>query len=242
MHIENHYLGNVKITKTNKEVMLKKIKECIDLKMKTRLFYLNAHCFNVSQKDPIYLSHLNEAEFVLNDGIGIELGARIFGIKFVENLNGTDFTPEILKIAEVNGYTIFLLGGEDGIAKVASEKLQEKLPKLKIVGYSNGFFENTDVIIHKINDVRPDILIVGLGVPYQEVWISENSNKLNVTLLTGVGAFLDFTSNKVSRAPYYIRKLKLEWLYRLMLEPKRMWKRYLVGNCKFFYYILKLRF
>lgn len=240
--MEHHFLGNVKVTKTDKEAMLRKIKECIELGIKTRLFYLNAHCFNQSQKDQIYLSYLNEAEYVLNDGIGIELGARIFGVRFLENLNGTDFTPEVLRMAETNGYSIFLLGGEDEIAKIASENLLRKYPSLNIVGYNDGFFKNTNDIIKKINEVSPDILIVALGVPYQEKWISENFKYLNVKMLTGVGAYLDFVANKVSRAPYIFRKMKIEWIYRLLLEPKRMWKRYLIGNFVFFYHIFKLRF
>ena len=106
----------------------------------------------------------------------------------------------------------------------------------------NGYFDNDEEIVNDINNSKAELLIVGMGVPLQEKWLYLNSQKLsNVKLSVAGGAIFDFMSNKVRRAPKIIRKLKMEWIFRLLLEPKRLWRRYLIGNFKFVYYIVKGR-
>lgn len=237
--MEKFKLGNVKVNKTTKNEVLDLLNLNLLNQKKTTLFYLNAHCYNIAQKDSEYRNILNRADVVLNDGIGVEIGARIYKNKFYENLNGTDFTPEIFKLAERKGYKVFLLGGIPGVAEMATSKLKNSHRDLDIVGYSDGYFKDNKEIVNRINNSKADIVIVALGVPLQEKWINENKDKLNVTLLTGVGAFLDFISARVKRAPKWIRQLKLEWFYRLIQEPGRMWKRYILGNGMFFFYLFK---
>lgn len=203
----------------------------------TIVYFLNAHCFNISTKDKQYKDSLENATFILNDGIGIKIGAKFKGVSLKDNLNGTDLIPDILESLPANS-KIFLLGGKEGVAKEASFNLAQK--KIEVVGYLNGYFSSNDLVIKKINETKANVLIVGMGVPYQEIWIKDNIQNLrNIKLAMAGGAILDFISNNVPRAPFWLRQLKMEWVFRLIKEPKRMWKRYLLGNPLYFYKLLK---
>jgi N-acetylglucosaminyldiphosphoundecaprenol N-acetyl-beta-D-mannosaminyltransferase len=214
-------MGHIHINRTSTSEMLSTLKSRIEADRKSRLFFINAHCFNIAQKKKIYANRINEAEFVLNDGIGMKLGAKALGINFVENLNGTDFIPKLLEQAADRGYRVFLLGG---MAKVA-----------------DGYFDDSTAKIAEINATHPDILIVGMGAPLQECWISDYWDEFNAKLVAGVGAYLDFESGRVPRAPHWMQALRSEWIFRLLIEPRRMWRRYMLGNFKFGYHILMSR-
>ena len=213
----------------------------IDSGRSIELFFLNAHCFNLAQKDREYFDILNSCDYLLNDGIGIKIASKIEKLVLKKNLNGTDFIPEIAEMAAKKGCKIFLLGAKDGIAEEAAVKLKEKFEGLQIAGVHSGYGLD-DSVLELINNSKADILIAGMGVPMQEKWIRENKRKLAcVKLFVGGGAILDFLSQKIRRAPLFMRKFGLEWVFRLCLEPGRLWRRYLVGNFLFFYYILVLK-
>ena len=213
----------------------------IDSGRSIELFFLNAHCFNLAQKDREYFDILNSCDYLLNDGIGIKIASKIEKLVLKKNLNGTDFIPEIAEMASMKGYKIFLLGAKDGIAEEAAVKLKEKFEGLQIAGVHSGYGLDESVL-EMINNSKADILIAGMGVPMQEKWIRENKSKLgSVKLFVGGGAILDFLSQRIRRAPLLMRKIGLEWVFRLCLEPGRLWRRYLVGNFLFFYYILVLK-
>ncbi|MGO1057749.1 WecB/TagA/CpsF family glycosyltransferase [Planococcus sp. FY231025] len=233
-------LGNVKISAVDKPLLLDELVDRLERNMKARVYFINAHCFNIAQQDPTYRQLVNEAEYVLNDGIGIELGAKLFGIQLKENLNGTDFTPEVMAAAGRMGKSVYLLGGKPGVAEKAGANIRRHNPGLRIAGSSDGYFDDSAAIVAEINKARPDLLLVGLGVPLQEKWIAEHFASLDATLFMAVGAFLDFTSGSIKRAPPIFRNLRAEWLFRLLIEPKRMWKRYLVGNFVFFFHVFRL--
>ena len=231
---------NIDLFDDEKEVLALLSKD-IDSGRSIELFFLNAHCFNLAQKDREYFDILNSCDYLLNDGIGIKIASKIEKLVLKKNLNGTDFIPEIAEMASMKGYKIFLLGAKDGIAEEAAVKLKEKFEGLQIAGVHSGYGLDESVL-EMINNSKPDILIAGMGVPMQEKWIRENKSKLgSVKLFVGGGAILDFLSQRIRRAPLLMRKIGLEWLFRLCLEPGRLWRRYLVGNFLFFYYILVLK-
>lgn len=231
---------NIDLFDDEKEVLALLSKD-IDSGRSIELFFLNAHCFNLAQKDREYFDILNSCDYLLNDGIGIKIASKIEKLVLKKNLNGTDFIPEIAEMAAKKGYKIFLLGAKDGIAEEAAVKLKEKFEGLQIAGVHSGYGLDESVL-EMINNSKPDILIAGMGVPMQEKWIRENKSKLgSVKLFVGGGAILDFLSQRIRRAPLLMRKIGLEWLFRLCLEPGRLWRRYLVGNFLFFYYILVLK-
>lgn len=225
----------------DEEEVLALLSKDIDSGRSIELFFLNAHCFNLAQKDREYFDILNSCDYLLNDGIGIKIASKIEKLVLKKNLNGTDFIPEIAEMAAKKGYKIFLLGAKDGIAEEAAVKLKEKFEGLQIAGVHSGYGLDESVL-EMINNSKADILIAGMGVPMQEKWIRENKSKLgSVKLFVGGGAILDFLSQRIRRAPLFMRKIGLEWVFRLCLEPGRLWRRYLVGNFLFFYYILVLK-
>lgn len=244
--MDKKWLGNVKVNILSSKEAITYIKEKLAKKMASDIFFLNDHGYNIAQKDSAYLDILNNADLLLNDGIGIEMGAKFFGFSFKENLNGTDLIPALfqsLNEEKGNQYRVFLLGAKPGVAQKAQERLQEKYNNILFVGCQDGYFpkETTENIIEEINKSKADILLVGFGMPLQEQWIKEHRSKLESTITIAVGAFIDFSSGEVTRAPKIFRDLRLEWLYRMGKEPRRLWKRNFVGHFAFFYSIYKQR-
>ena len=154
------------------------------------------------------------------------------GVNPLHNFVGTDFIPDFCRCAAKKGYRIFLLGAEPGVSEKAARRLESIAPGIEICGQHHGFFtiEETDSIIEIINKARPDMLLVAMGNPRQELWITENIDKLKVTVCIGVGALFDYLSGRVKRAPGWMLKAGMEWIFRFVIEPKRLWKRYIIGN------------
>ena len=154
-----------------------------------------------------------------------------------ERVTGFDLSIKLLEIANEKGYRLFLLGGKEGVAKRAGEKVIEEYPNVKLVGFYHGYFKGSHIghkdheeelnLIHRINKSRPDIIFVGLGFPKQEIWIDENKNRLQGKIIIGNGGTMDILSGDSKRAPKVFQSLGLEWLYRLMKEPSRI-KRQIV--------------
>jgi len=166
---------------------------------------------------------INGAEPVLADGIGIILGARILGTPLQGGrIPGIDFAAALFRKMAETGGSVFLFGAKPGVADEAGAKLTADYPGLVIAGAADGYsFEDTS-IIEKINTAAPDLLLVCLGAPKQELWMADNADRLNVPLCVGLGGSLDVFAGKVRRAPVLFQKLGLEWLYRLIREPRRL--------------------
>lgn len=199
------------------------------------VFFLNAHCANLRARDRGYAAALARADAVLPDGIGVELAARMTGDRLTENLNGTDFTPELLRAAARQGLSVFLFGARPGTAEAAAERLMADIPGLRIAGTRDGYAGSADPerAVQEINASGADILLVAMGVPMQELWIDRHRPDLAPRLVLGVGALFDFLAGNVRRAPAPVRKARLEWAWRLALEPRRLASRYLLGNGTF---------
>lgn len=233
---------DLKIDILNTNEAIKRCEEYFDGDKYNGIYFLNAHCCNIARKNKEYKNAINSNTLVLNDGIGVKLALKVFGIKEKENMNGTDFIPEIINLAIDLNKKIYLLGGQKGVVDKVERKLIEKNPRVNIVGKHDGYFNDDESqnIINEINEKKVDLLIVGMGVPLQEIWLNKNMHKFeSVKIGVAGGAILDFLSGNVKRAPMIMRQLKLEWLYRLYLEPNRLWKRYLIGNFEFIYNVFK---
>lgn len=199
-----------------------------------RVSFLNAHCANVAAHDDRYAAALERSEMVLADGVGVAMAANMAGTRIRENLNGTDFVPKLLTFAAQRGQTVYLLGGEPGTAERAAAALCRQIPGLRIAGTRDGFSGSEDqAAIMDINASGADILLVAMGVPLQELWIDRNFNFLKARICMSVGGLFDFLAGNVSRAPKWVRRAKSEWGWRLLMEPRRMAKRYLIGNIAF---------
>lgn len=206
---------------------------------KKTLFYVDAHHFNIANKDLAFKKILQEATFVHASGIGPVLASRMLGQSLPERTPTPDFIEEIFSIAEKKKWSFYLLGGEEDVIEKTVKNLQKSFPGMKIVGYHHGFFTNNNKIAEDINRVKPDIILVGMGPPKQEVWIAENKERINARIFWGVGALFDVLSGKRKRGPKWVRRLGFEWVFRLIQEPRRLWKRYIFGNTEFVFIVLQ---
>ncbi|MBN1830540.1 MAG: WecB/TagA/CpsF family glycosyltransferase [Deltaproteobacteria bacterium] len=216
-----------------------------DSNEKHSIFFLNAHCFNVAQKDDQYLALLKNAGIVLNDGIGVHMASKFLGISLKENMNGSDFIPKLIKHACSLGKKVFLLGSEVGVAERAKNNLERKLGDHCISGVNHGYIlDETEnrAVLDGINKSEAELLVVCMGVPLQEKWIERNLDLLeNIKIAVAGGAIIDFLAGKVKRAPTLVQKLGIEWLYRFGQEPNRLFRRYFIGNIVFFFHVFRLR-
>jgi N-acetylglucosaminyldiphosphoundecaprenol N-acetyl-beta-D-mannosaminyltransferase len=205
--------------------------------------YVNAHTLNLASRDAGYRAVLDKSDLILNDGAGVGLAARMQGKSFPENLNGSDFNPRIVELAAAKGWALYLLGAGAGVAERAGEELARRYPGLKVVGSHEGYFSSDEgpKIAQAIKDSGANIVMVAMGNPLQELWLSRHLEETGARIGIGVGAFFDFTVGVVPRAPAWMNKLGIEWIYRLLQEPGRMWRRYIVGNPAFLWRVIRSR-
>ncbi len=182
----------------------------------------NPEIVMMARTDSALAQAIDHAEMVLPDGIGVIYGAKILGTPLQEKLPGIDFAQNLMiQLAQRNG-SVFLFGAKPGVAELAGEKLAQKYEGLVIAGACDGYFQDDAPIIEQINSVHPDLLLVCLGAPKQELWMEQHSGELNVGLMAGLGGSLDVFAGVTQRAPEIWQKLGLEWMYRLLKEPKRI--------------------
>ncbi len=198
---------------------------------------VNAHCLNLAHRDPSLRQFLNEADTVFCDGAGVMLAARILGGRIPVRITYADWLPVLSDFAETEAFSMYFLGGKPGTAEKAAANLRESRPTLKISGFRHGCFEKSgsenEAVIREINAASPDILIVGMGMPTQERWLMENRGELNARAVLTGGAAFDYASGELRRGPSFLTGNGLEWLARLAIEPRRLWRRYLLGNPMF---------
>lgn len=177
-----------------------------------------------SQKNEKLASAVKSADMVLPDGVGVIYASHILGTPIKNRIPGIDFASALMARISENGRKVFLLGAKPGVAELAGERLAERYPGLVICGVNDGYFEeeDTEFIIEKINSASPDLVLVCLGSPKQEIWMKNNAELLDVGLLIGLGGALDVYAGVLERAPRKWRSMGLEWLYRLIREPKRI--------------------
>ena len=220
-------LASYPIRSTNGENLICELLSRIENGVATALFFANT---NLIVKCRFILSNAAlPSVIIVNDGIGLDIAAKLFKkTTFAENLNGTDFVPRLFQSAS-KPLKIFMIGGSERVVDKAAIYVQESL-KQEVVGTCNGYaeFRDNETLVHRLNMAAPDVVLVALGNPMQEKWILDHGLKTRGTVFIGVGALFDFWSGDKPRAPTLIRRLRLEWLYRLYLEPRRLMRRYTV--------------
>lgn len=202
--------------------------------------YLNAACSNLAATHPNYREILRSANLVYADGQAIVWASRWLGTPLPERVNAADFFISFCRRAAAEGLRLFFLGSYPGVAAKAAANVVAEVPELIICGADHGFFAGEgEEVIAAINNARPDILIVGMGVPRQECWVWRHRHELQVPTIWCVGALFEYFSGYRRRAPVWMRKAGLEWLFRLALEPTRLWRRYIIGNVVFLWRVGK---
>ena len=224
---------------TSKEI-LEYISINIKNKKKVTILSGNIHSFNLAYLNPWLKNYMKIVDLIRLDGEGIRLVCRMSGYKMPLRSTWADFGLELANYSSINNFSIFFLGGEKNIAKIASKKMKDKFSNLNISGYHHGYFnkniksEENNNIIKMINNSNSNILIVGFGMPIQEKWLLENRKKINVSIVMTGGAVFDYLSGSINRGPKLLINSGNEWLARLSVEPKRLWKRYFFGIPLFF--------
>ena len=205
-------------------------------KVRQRVAFVNAHSVNTAAVNPHYAEVVASADRIFGDGSGMALAARLCGQALSDNVNGTDLFPLLCQAASRAGVKIFLLGGRPGVVEAALTSIKAVGFGDVVAGVHHGYIHRNGEearVISKINCSGASILLVGMGVPIQDNWIHTNSEKLDPPVIMGVGGLFDFFAGDVSRAPTWVRIFGMEWCWRLAQEPRRMWRRYLLGNFTF---------
>ena len=235
----NTYIDNI-----TKDEAVEYIEECICNKKISQVITPNVDQIVRMETDKYFQEICNNAELLLVDGTPLMWIGKFYNKPFKEKICGSDLVPELCEVAAKKGYKVFLLGAAPGVAALAAQKLTEKYNGLNIAGtYSPPLgFEKDNEELEKINKMllesEADMLFVGMGVPKQDIFIYENMSKYKIPVSFSIGGTIDFIAGKQKRAPKWINKIGMEWFYRFLCNPKRLFKRYFVDDMK----ILKLCF
>lgn len=201
---------------------------------------INVSTIVSSQNSELLRTFINQSEIVNIDGMGAILGCKILKKIVPERITGADLFEDLLSMANENGYSVYFLGATEEVVTKVVSKSKSEFTDLIVAGYHNGYFgDNQQSIVDKINRVCPDLLFIGTKSPDKEMFINEWRTSLKVKVLMGVGGTFDVYTGKVSRAPQFIQRIGCEWLFRLLQEPKRMWRRYLYSNTAYLKLLLK---
>lgn len=196
--------------------------------------YLNAACSNIEAVDSEYRAILAKTDIVYADGQAVVWASGYLRQPLPERVNAGDFILEFCRQATARNLAIALVGGRPGVARRAADAWRTHVPDLKIAGTWDGFFDGKEQeVLEQIRRSGANILLVGMGVPLQEKWAWKNRESLDVDVIWCVGALFEYYGESRARAPVWMRRAGLEWLFRLALEPRRLWRRYLVGNVQF---------
>ncbi len=240
-------LLGTQLTLCNRQQLLQVIDRIVCTAHKGTVVSGNVYSFNLAYQHKWLRDFFNQADIVRLDGAGVRLGAKILGHTTPKRMTWADFAWQLAELAQQHAFTMFLLGARPGIADKAAARLQERFLNLQIVGTHHGYFDKTpgspenQAVIQAINAVKPNILILGFGMPLQERWLMENWEHIEANVTLTGGAVFDYVSGELHRAPRWMTDHGLEWLGRLIIEPRRLWRRYIVGNPLFLYRVLKQR-
>ena len=236
-------LFDIAIDNVMLEQAVETIVERLDGDTATQVSFVNADCVNIACRNRKYLEALQQSDLVFADGIGMKVAGDVLGQPVTDNVNGTDLFPLLAKALENTGKRIYLLGGQPGVAEGVASWLKANYPGVEVAGFHHGYF-TTDKEAEVVEEIRTsgaDLVLVAFGAPRQELWVRRNLAKLGAKVVIGVGGLLDFFSGRIARAPRWVRKLGMEWGYRLLQEPKRLWRRYLIGNVVFLARLAQVR-
>lgn len=245
---DNEKILGVTICSLTSNQLHQQLEQIILFGEKHLILHANVYALNIAHEVDWFRNFLNSAKIIFCDGAGVMLGARILGYHIPERITYADWAWQLAKFAEQRGFTFFFLGAKPGVAEKASIKLKERYPDLQVVGVHHGYFDKTpgnpenEAVIRQINAVKPNILIVGFGMPLQERWLMENWDRIEANVALTGGAVFDYISGELRRGPRWMTNHGLEWLARLIIEPRRLWKRYIIGNPLFLWRVLKQRF
>lgn len=235
-HIPLAHVHGLDIAAVSSDELCALVGHYIDNNQKRKFLYVNVHGINLCFRYPWLYEFLNQADVRFCDGGGLKMGAAMLGKNIPERITLADWVWQFAEYAEERAYSMFFLGSKPGVAEMAIESLKQIHPHISVAGFHHGYFdkaqsssENQEVV-RKINAAKPDMLWVGFGMPLQEKWLQDNWHDLDVKVAMTSGAMLEYIAGTTRRAPRWMNDNNLEWLGRLVIEPRRLWQRYVIGN------------
>jgi N-acetylglucosaminyldiphosphoundecaprenol N-acetyl-beta-D-mannosaminyltransferase len=204
---------------------------------------INPHCYCIAKKDALYKKALQRSDILIPDGFGIVLAANLLYGQIIPRIAGSDIHKHLLEIAQKKNLKVFYLGAEEVALQKISERISLEYPSVKVATYSPPFKQefsaaDNQKIIDTINHFIPDVLFVGMTAPKQEKWVFQNIHKLNAHIICSIGAVFDFYAGTIKRPGNFWIKIGLEWLPRLIKEPRRLWRRTFISTPLFLWYVL----
>ena len=239
------FLLGVGITDVPVSVLLKHMCEAVNDGRKTLILNVNAFAMNLAYERIWFRELLSHADVVFCDGFGVKLASSLAGTPITHRYTPPDWIAQFARTCVEHDLAVFLLGARPGVAQRAAERLQAVCPGLRVVGTHHGYFDKTpgsrenEAVVRQINAARPDVLILGLGMPLQEQWLRDNWDRVEAKVALTAGALFDYVSGEVRRGPRWMTDNGFEWLARLIVEPRRLWRRYIIGNPLFFWRVVK---
>lgn len=188
------------------------------------VFAPNTEFIMMAQKDKEFFDILKKADLATPDSVGVMMGGKKQKKPFKQRIPGQAYFRKVLEVGEKENWTFYLLGGKGDVPRLAAENVKKDFPNINIVGYHEGFFEkdSEEEVIAEINSLEPNVLFVAMGAPLQEKWIAKHQSELKCDIAAGQGGTFDYEAGVIKRAPVIIQRLGIEWLWRLILQPKRI--------------------
>ena len=219
------------------------VEEMIERRVPVQHVVINALKVNLMRKDENLRKIVNECPLINADGASIVLAAKMLKIPLKERVAGFDLFVRLVEEASDKNYKIYLFGAREEVVKKVKAIFERKYPTLQIVGYRNGYFTEADEpeIVKNMAESGADMMFVAFSSPKKEFWIRRYLKELNIPFVMGVGGSFDVIAGTTKRAPLWMQKCGMEWFYRFIQEPGRLWKRYLVGNVSFMIYVLQYK-
>ena len=228
--IMNTYVNVVSMDET-----IRRVEKIIEKGKPTQHVVINASKVNLMEDDPELRRIVNSSPLINADGASIVWAAKKLGVPLKERVTGCDLFQELVKVASEKGYKIYLFGAKEEVVTKVKAIYEEQYPGIQIVGYRNGYFTEADEpeIVKNMAESGADMMFVAFSSPKKEYWVNKYLEQLNIPFVMGVGGSFDIVAGVTERAPKWFQAHGLEWLYRFIQEPRRMWKRYIIGNAKF---------
>lgn len=248
-----NFLG-IGISVLDRASLLSILAEALRTRSRLTVSFLNPNYALAAAGDPQLRERINRFDIVLADGMGIVWGGRLLRVPIPERLGNDDLTADLFDLLAEAGYRAFLFGSAPGVAKKAASNLAQRYPGFQAVGTLHGWFDvlsghpgwydeqDNELILRRINETDPDLLLVGVPTPIQQEWVFQNADRLKASVIITGGSYLDHLAERMQWYPGWIQKLRLNWLYRLWRDPRRLWRRYSVEIMEFFWLVLKTRF
>jgi len=234
---------NTYVNALSMEETIHEVERIITDRKPTQHVVINASKVNLMNEDPKLRKIVNDCPLINADGSSILWAARKLSVPLRERVTGIDLFLNLVKLAAKKGYGIYLFGAKEEVVQKVKTVFLNQYPSLRIVGVRNGYFSESDEpeMVKEMSTSGADMMFVAFSSPMKEYWVNKYLQQLNIPFVMGVGGSFDVVAGVTNRAPKWMQKIGLEWLFRLIQEPRRMWKRYVVGNAQFIRYTYRVK-